>query len=100
MWAISVYDLGLTEQQFRKLTLKLFNELLKRKNHNDKIKDFQLAQIAHFINNAYFEEKKTINDLMIYKEEEEIQTVEQAQNILVNLNALFGGEDLRQQHSE
>ena len=95
MWAIAIYDLGLTDEQFKKLTLKLFDGLLKRKNHEDKKTDYYFARLTLYLCG---DKNKSTDDFMLFKEKKE-QSVEDMADMIQMLNIAFGGEDLREQHS-
>lgn len=52
MWAVGVYDLGLTTEQWERLTLRRYDALVKRFSNKLERADFQIAKLSAVIYNA------------------------------------------------
>jgi len=48
MWSVARYDLGLTSEEFFRLTPRQFDALVKRKEYETQRDEFMLAQIAGY----------------------------------------------------
>jgi hypothetical protein len=97
LWALCLYDLRLSEEQFLQLTLKELDALCKRKKLVDKKSEVLLAQIACMYHNVHRDENesaKEIEDFMITKTEtvKREQSPEEMKNIAKLITAAFGGE--------
>ena len=59
MWAFAVYDLGITEEAFWKLTLKQFNALLERYELSRERQDYRAALICAVLANIHRDPKRS-----------------------------------------
>lgn len=94
MWSVGVYDLGLTDAQFWRLSLREFFYLMKRHNAEQERRDLRAALICSVIANVNRDPKKGKSyqpkDFMPKKRQQ--QTPEQMLQTVKALNRLYGGK--------
>jgi len=101
MWAIGRYDLGLTEQEFWKMTLRQFSLMVDRRNKRDEVErdraDFHAALICSVVASCHSKKSWKPKEFMpTYTNTE--QTWEEQLNYIQILNAAMGGTDRRCKH--
>lgn len=96
LWAVGIYDLGLSEEQFLRLTMKELDALCKRKKQNDRRIESHSALVACMIHNTHCGPKNVldIDDFMTTKEPKQSkpQTAQEMQNAARMITAALGGE--------
>jgi len=101
LWAIGIYDLRLSDEQFWQLTPAQFNALVKRKMIDEEQKDYRTALICSVIANVFRDKKKRRKpfkpqDFMPQRRKQKRKQTWQEQLALVQiLNVAFGGKDRR-----
>ena len=104
MWAVGIYDLGLTDEQWRRLTLRKYDALVKRFSNKLERADFQIAQLLAGIYNANGVKRRgnnkkpwSIDDFMGRKNKggNKIMPWQQQLQVAEMLNMRFGGTDKR-----
>lgn len=96
LWAVGIYDLGLSEEHFLRLTLKELDALCKRKKQNDRRTESHSALVACMIHNTNCDPKNVldVDDFMTTKEPKQSkpQTSQEMQNAARMITAALGGE--------
>lgn len=98
MWSVGVYDLGLTTEEWGRLTPREFRALCERWKQDQKRQDGRVALIAALIANANRDPKRRskpyqVDDFM--PKERKKQTAEQMRDTVKVLHAAFGGKGKR-----
>ena len=99
---MAFFDLGLSERDYNRMSLRTFIKILERKNLDEQRQDYRFAQIACILANANRDPKKKrkpykVQDFMITKQQKQKreQTPEEIMSMVEMLNAAFGGKDTR-----
>lgn len=94
LWAVGIYDLGLSEEHFLRLTLKELDALCKRKKLNDRRIESHAALVACMIHNTHCDAKNalTVDDFMAIKKQSKPQTATEMQKAAQMITAALGGE--------
>ena len=98
LWAGGIYDLGLIENDFWRLTLLQFDALIKRHSLNMDRLDYRTARIESAIYNGHGIKKKGKSkhiwtpDVFLAKKP---MTQGNMMKKVEQLNRLFGGKDIR-----
>ena len=104
MWAVGIYDLGLTDEQWRRLTLRKYDALVKRFSNKLEREDIRIANLSAVIYNANGVKRKgnnkspwSIDDFTGRKNKtkNKIMPWQQQLQIAEMLNIRFGGTDKR-----
>jgi hypothetical protein len=102
LWAVGIYDLGLTDEQWKRLTLRKYDALVKRFSNKLEREDFQIAKLSAVIYNANVVKRKGndkrpwIADNFINREKEvKAKPWQQQLQIVEMLNIRFKGTDKR-----
>lgn len=104
MWAVGIYDLGLTDEQWRRLTLRKYDALVKRFSNKLEREDFRIAKLSAVAYNANGVKRKSgnkdpwsVDDFMGRKTEAKPKVMpwQQQLQIAEMLNMRFGGTDKR-----
>ena len=104
MWAVGIYDLGLTDEQWKRLTLRRYDALVKRFSSKLEREDFQIAKLSAVIYNANNVRRKGndkrpwIADNFINSKKQAISKAkpwQQQLQIVEMLNIRFKGTDKR-----
>lgn len=100
MWAVGIYDLGLTDEQWRRLTLRKYDALVKRFSNKLEREDFRIAKLSAVSYNANGVKRRdgnkrpwSVDDFMGKKSK--IMPWQQQLQVAEMLNAAFGGTDKR-----
>ena len=103
LWAIGRFDLGLSEQEFWRLTLRELAALLKRWRFDQERADWRAGMVASVIANIHRDRKRrskpfTPQDFMPHQRRKKSglqKTWQQQLRVVEMLNVAFGGKDLR-----
>ena len=97
MWAFAIYDLGLTEDSFWKLTLKRFTALAERHNLSLERQHFHSALICAVLANIFRDPNKTQaftpDDFMPGRSKRQPQTPQQMLNVIQMYQHYFEVKD-------
>lgn len=97
MWSIGVGSLGLSSQDFWRLTLAQFNALISRYNDEQRRRDYRAAQICSVLAEIYRDRKKRVKpfspqDFMVPEEKEEMDNPKM-KRALERISQILGGEN-------
>ena len=104
MWAVGIYDLGLTDEQWKRLTLRKYDALVKRFSNKLEREDFMIAKLSAVDYNANGVKRKgndkrpwSVDDFMVRKNKakNKIMPWQQQLQVAEMLNIRFGGTDKR-----
>lgn len=100
MWAVGIYDLGLTNEQWERLTLRRYDALVKRFSNKLEREDLRIAKLSAVAYNANRVKRKgnnkrpwSVDDFMGRKTK--IMPWQQQLQVAEMLNKAFGGTDKR-----
>lgn len=101
LWAVGVYDLGLTNEQWRRLTLLQYDALVKRLSNKIELNNNRIAKLSAVIYNANGVQKKGVKNYhwqpkdFLSKVEGKRQPWQEQLKLAEMLNKAFGGIDNR-----
>lgn len=101
LWAVGVYDLGLNNEQWRRLTLLQYDALVKRLSNKIELNNNRIAKLSAVIYNANGAQKKGVKNYcwqpkdFLVKEEGKRQPWQEQLKLAEMLNKAFGGIDNR-----
>ena len=92
-WAYGRYKLRLTEREFWNITPAQYLALKQQADNEDRMGDSRAALICTLVNNAFFKDKKSIDDFRLIAPEKRLADGANLIGKVKLLNARLGGTE-------